>query len=149
MNGPVKVTWRTLRTIIHYIMVHASVSEVYIHFALMYAKYHIFPVLPIKYLINKDSDLTTPFKLATGTNPSVPHLHVLCCPCVVRKSIVHVGTKMLNIRLQAQKGFCGIFVGITQHHKGYLVYVLSIRKIISSYDVIFYESFSSVLAYKS
>ena len=53
------------------------------------------------------------------------------------------------MRHQSQKGFCGIFVGITQHQKGYLVYVPSTRKIISSYDVVFDESFSSVLAYTS
>ena len=50
---------------------------------------------------------------------------------------------------QAQKGFCSIFVGITQHQKGYLVYVPSTRKGISSYDVVFDESFSSVLSYTS
>ena len=47
------------------------------------------------------------------------------------------------------KGFRSIFVGITQHQKGYLVYIPSISKIISSYDVVFYESFSSALAYTS
>ena len=50
---------------------------------------------------------------------------------------------------QAQKSFRGIFVGIPQHQKGYIVYVPSTRKIISSYDVVFDESFSSALAYKS
>ena len=50
---------------------------------------------------------------------------------------------------QAPKGFCGIFVGIPQHQKGYLVYVPSTIKIISSYDVVFDESFSSALAYMS
>ena len=52
MNGKVEVTWRTLRTVTHSLMVHARVSEVYINFSLMYVIDHIFPVLPIKYLIN-------------------------------------------------------------------------------------------------
>ena len=69
MNGNVKVTWRTLRTIVHSLLVHGRVLESYIHFALMYTKYHIFPVLPIKDLINEDSDQTTSFKLAKGTKP--------------------------------------------------------------------------------
>ena len=47
------------------------------------------------------------------------------------------------------KSFFGIFVGTPQHKKGYLVYVPSTRKIISSYDVVFDESFSSALAYTS
>ena len=48
---------------------------------------------------------------------------------------------------QAQKGFCGVFIGITQHQKGYLVYVPSTMKAISSYDVVSDEYFSNVLAY--
>ena len=55
----------------------------------------------------------------------------------------------LNMRHQAQKGFCGIFVVIPEHQKGYLVYVPSRRKIISSCDVVFYESVSSELAHTS
>ena len=117
MNGQVEVTWRTLRTIAHTIMVHARVPEIYVHFALMYTTDHIFPVLPIRDLINEDGDPTTPHKLATCKKPSVSHLRVLFCPCVVRKATAHVDTKALNMRHQAQKGFCGIFVGIPEHQK--------------------------------
>ena len=74
---------------------------------------------------------------------------MLFCPCVVRKATENIDKKALNIFHQSQKGFCGIFVIIPQHQKGYLVYVTSIRKIISSYDVVFDESFSSALAYTS
>ena len=105
MNGQVEVTWRTLRTIAHSLMVHAGVPEIYVHFALMYTTDHIFPVLPIKDLINKDVDPTTAYKLATGTKPSVSHLRVLFCPCVVRKAMAHVDTKTLNMHPQAQNGF--------------------------------------------
>ena len=83
MNGQVEVTWRSLRTVAHAVMVHARVPEVYVHFALIYTTDHIFPVLPIKDLINEDGDPTTSHKLATGTKPSVSHLHVfflsMCC----------------------------------------------------------------------
>ena len=120
MNGQVEVTWRTLRTIAHSLMVHARVLEAYVHFALMYTAYHIFPVLPIKDLINKGGDPTTPFKLATGTKPSVSHLCVLFCPCVVRKNTAHVVKKALNMCHKEQKGFRGIFVGITQN-KNYIL----------------------------
>ena len=149
MNGKVEVTRRTLRTVAHSLMVHARVQEVYVHFALIYTTYHIFPVLPIKDIVNEDGDPTTPHKLATGTKPLVLHLRVLFCPCVVHKSTSHVETKTLNMRHQAQTGFRGIFVGIPEHQKVYLVYVPSTRKIISSYDVVFDESFSSALAYTS
>ena len=101
-------------------MVHAIVTEVYVHFTLMYTTDHIFPVLPIKNLINEDGDPTTPHKLATGTKPSVSHLRVLFCPCVVRKATAHVETKTLNMCHQAQKGFCGIFIGIPEHQKDIL-----------------------------
>ena len=82
MNGKVEVTWRMLCTRSHSLMVHARFPEVYVHFTLMYTTDHIFPVLPIKYLINEDGDTTTPHKLATGTKPAVSHLHVIffrCC----------------------------------------------------------------------
>ena len=61
--------------------------------------------------------------------------------------MAHVETKTLNMRHKAQKGFCGIFVGIQEHQKGYLVYVPSTRKLISPYDGVFDKSFSSVLSY--
>ena len=90
MNGQVEVTWRTLRTISHFLVVYARVLEAYLHFAFMFMTDHIFPVLPIKDLINKDGDPTTPFKLATGTKPSGSHLRVLFCTFVVRKATAHV-----------------------------------------------------------
>ena len=87
----------------------------------MYTIDHVFLVLPIKYLINEDGGPTTPHKLATVTKPSVSHLRALLSPYVVRKATAHVGTKALNMCHQAQKVFRGIFVGIPQHKKGYLV----------------------------
>ena len=130
-------------------MVHARFLEAYIHFSFMYMTDNIFPVIPIKDLINKYGDPTTPHKLPIGTKPLVSHLRVLFFPCVVQKSNSHVQTKALNMCHHAQKGFRGIYVGIPQHQKRYLVYVPSTRKIISSFDVVFVESFYSVLAYMS
>ena len=133
------MTRRTLHTVAHSLMVNARVLEACIHFSLIYTTDHIFPVLPIKDLINKDGDPTTPHKLSTGTKPSVSHLHMLFFPCVVQKATARIETKALNMRHQSQKVFCSIFVGIPEHQKGYLVYVPSTRNIISSYDVFFYE----------
>ena len=65
------------------------------------------------------------------------------------EATAHIGTKALNIRHQAQKGFRGIFVGIPHNQKVYLVYVRHKRKIISSYDFVLNEVFSSALAYTS
>ena len=98
MNGKFEVTWRTLRTVAHSLMVHARVPEVYVHFALMYMSDHIFLILPINDLINKDGDTTTTHKLATGTEPSVYHLSVVFCPFIVCKATAHVETKTLNMR---------------------------------------------------
>ena len=42
MNEQVDVIWRTLSTIVHSLILHARVSEAYIHFVLMYTTYHIF-----------------------------------------------------------------------------------------------------------
>ena len=109
-------------------MVHARVSEAYVHFSLMYTTDHIFPILPIKDLINEDGNLTTRHKISTGTKPSVSHLHVLFSPYVVRKATAHVETKALNMRHQAQKGFHGIFVGILGIKKDILCTYLVQRK---------------------
>ena len=91
-------------TVAHSLMVHARVPEVYVHFTLMYTTDHIFTVLPIKDIINKDGNPKTPHELATGTKPSVPHLRVLFFPSVVRTATAHIETKTLNMRHQAQKG---------------------------------------------
>ena len=149
INEQVEFLWRTLRAIAHYLMVHARDSEAFIHLVLMYTTDHIFTFLPIKYLINKDGKTTTPFKLSTGTKLSVSYLRVIYCPCFVWKATAHVGTNVLNMRHQVKKGFCGIFVGIPQHQKGYILYVPSKRNTIYSYDVVFDDFFSSVLAYTS
>ena len=101
MNGQVEVTWITLRTVAHSLMVHARVPEVYVHFALMYTTDYIFPVLPIKDLINEDGNPTTPHKLAIVMKSSVCHLRMLFCPCVVRKAMSYVETKTLNTHHQA------------------------------------------------
>ena len=80
MNGKVKVTWITLRTIAHSLMVHGKVLEAYIHFSLMYTTDNIFLVLTIKDLINEDGEPTTPFKLVISKRLSVSHLCMLFYP---------------------------------------------------------------------
>ena len=82
-----------LRTIAHSLMVHARVLEANIHFALMYKAYHIFLVITIKDLMNKNGEPTTTFKFETGPKPSVSHLRVLFCLCIFLKDTAHVGTK--------------------------------------------------------
>ena len=69
MNGKVEGTWITLCTIAHSLMAHVRISEVYIHFTLMYTADHISLVLTIKKLIDEDGEPTTPFKFATGMKP--------------------------------------------------------------------------------
>ena len=86
-------------------MVHARVSEKYIHFALIYTTCHIFPVSPINHLINHYGEPTTPQKLTTSNKPSVSNLHVLFCPFVVQKATAHVDGKSLNMRHLPPKVF--------------------------------------------
>ena len=118
-------------------MVHVRVSDEYIHFELMYTTDHLFPVLPIKHLENQDGEPTTPHKLETGKKPSVTNLRILFFPCAVRKATAHIETKALTMRHQSQNCLWGILFGITQHQKGYLIYIPSTRKLFSSHDVIF------------
>ena len=69
----------------HSVMVQARVSGEYIHFALIYMTDHIFPVIPIKFLVNQDSEPTILYKLENGMKYSVSNLLVLLCSCVVQK----------------------------------------------------------------
>ena len=61
----------------HSLTVHMQVFQNDIHFTLMYMEDHSLPVPPIKDLINKDGDPTTPFKLATSMKYLISHLRVL------------------------------------------------------------------------
>ena len=114
----------------------------------MYSTDHIFPVIPIKHLVNQYGEPTMPHKLKTGTKYSLSKLRVLFGPFVVLKSTTHVYTKALDMCHQLQNN-CGIFVGIPKNTKGYLVYVPSIEKIVSSHEIVFEETVSSLLAYTS
>ena len=53
------------------------------------------------------------------------------------------------MRHNPQKVFQVIFVGIPLNQKGFLVYVPSTQKMVSSHDVVFDKMFSSELAYTS
>ena len=124
-------------------MVHARVYDKYIHFLLIYTTYHIFPVLPIKHLVNKDGKPTTPHKLETGTQPNVSKLNVLFCPCVVIKATSHDDTKELNMCHWSQKGFWGIYVVNPKNQNRYLVYIPITGKIVSLHDIVFDKTSSS------
>ena len=63
----------------------------------MYPADHIFPILPIKDLINEDEEPTTPFKLVIVTEPAISYLRFWFCTCVVQKAYAYVGTKALNM----------------------------------------------------
>ena len=97
----------------------------------MYTTDNIFTVIPIKKLVNQDGETTTPQKMENVIKHSVSNLCVLLCPCVLKKATAYVDIKALNMRHQSQKCFRGIFVGIQQHQKGYLIYVPSTQKIVS------------------
>ena len=74
-------------------MVLAQVSDEYFHFVLIFMTDYIFPVLPIKNLINKDGDPAATHKMETGTKPSLSNLLVLFYPCVVPNTTARVYKK--------------------------------------------------------
>ena len=99
-------------------MDHVRVSDKDIYFALMQMTANMFPVTPIKHLVNHYSEPTMTQKQETGTKPSVSNIHALFCPCVVKKDTAHVDTKVLNMHHQSRNGFCVIFAVIPQHQRG-------------------------------
>ena len=66
----------------------------------MYPTGNIFPVLPIKSLVNQDSETNMTHKMATDTKLSVSNLHVLFRPYGVQKETTHVDTKALIMHHQ-------------------------------------------------
>ena len=58
--------------------------------------HNIFPVLPIKTLINQYGEQITPQKMASGTKTSVSNLHVTFTPCVVQKGNSYINRKELK-----------------------------------------------------
>ena len=143
MNIQVKVTWRILRTISHSLIEHARVLEAYIHFFINVYRRSYFSgsinQISDKQIQRDDHSIQTWNRYKTF---SITFRRVIF-PGVVRKATAHVDK---SGKYASQNS---IFVGIPQHQKGYLVYVPSTRKIIFSYDVVFYESFSSLLEYTS
>ena len=93
MNRQVEVTWGKLRTVVHSLMVHAKISDAYVHFALMYTADNIFLLLTIKDLINKYGEPTMTFKLAAGTKPSISHLRVLFYHLLYKKLLHMLGQR--------------------------------------------------------
>ena len=93
MNGQAEVIWQILQSIAHSIIVHAQVYDEYIHFTIIYTTDHIFPVIPIKHLVNHDGEPNTPHKLATGMKDSVSNSHILFCSFVVQKKTGIFDTK--------------------------------------------------------
>ena len=73
-------------------MVYAIVSEAYIHFALMYTADHIFPVITIKAMINKDGNPTRLHKLATHKNLQY-HIYVCYFVHVLYGKLLHMWGK--------------------------------------------------------
>ena len=126
-------------------MVHAQFLEAYTHFTLMYMAYHIFPVLPIKDLINEDGGLTMPFKLATDMKPSISKriVHVLYI------KLLHMLGKRRQTCVTNPKIVFGVsFLGFRSIRKG--IFFMNHTNIISYLCMIFFnESFSIFLAYKS
>ena len=88
INGQVKVVWQALQNISHSIMVHAQVSEKYIHLALMYTIGNISPVLPIKHLVNQDSEPNMSHKLSSSTKHSVKPTCFIMSVCFTKGNFV-------------------------------------------------------------
>ena len=83
---------------------------------------HKFPVLPIKYLVNQESELTTPqnCQLAQKLHHQT---HVVICLCNVRKETAHVDTKALTCVINHKGVIVAYFLESQNIKKGYLINV--------------------------
>ena len=80
--------------------------------------------------------------------PTWNHTLTLFSICCTKRDCTH-WRKFIKHTSPIKKYFWGIFIGISQHQKGYPIYARITQKIVSSHDVVFDETFSSALAYTS
>ena len=86
--------------------------------------------------------------------PKIKQFQVLFCPCIFKKyttTIYNDQNNLVHINFQkqfAQRGVCGNFVDFDHHTPEYLIFIPSVRQIVTSIDVIFDEYFLSALVHK-
>jgi hypothetical protein len=123
-------------------IVHARLPDSFLYHAIRYAS-AVFNILPVKGLINKDGKSATPAEIFYGPKPCIGDFRVFGCPCVLKKWITHFDGKVLT--KQTERGIRGIFIGFANNQKGFLVDLLSTRRITISADVLFDESFQTAI----
>ena len=147
MNSIVERTWQSLCLLKNSFIVHARVDESCTHYALLHAT-KVFSVVPVRTL-RKNGNLTTPYELLTGTKPKLERFRVLFSPCVVKKYSARVNKITVDVvKSFAQRGVRGMYVGMDDVTTGHLIFIPSIRQVISSIDVVFDESFITALAHQ-
>ena len=147
MNRQVRVTWRTFCTIAHSLMVHDRLFKSVYSFCInVYNRSYIYSSTNQRYDYQRQPNNHSIYTCDSYKTFSIIFMYNILTMHWIESYCI-LWQKVLNMRHPAQKGFRGIFNGIPQHKKGYLVYVSIITKIISLYDVVFDESFSSSLAY--
>jgi hypothetical protein len=102
----------------------------------------IFNVLPVKGLQNPDGNTATPYELFVGSKPKIHHFRVFGCPLVTKKW----STPQTSSGKQTKRGIRGIFIGLDNDQKGYLFYAPGTHQIYISGDVMFDESFGTIIA---
>ncbi len=101
----------------------------------------MFNILPVKRLVNKDGKSATHAELFYGTKPCIGDFRVFGRPCLLEKWITHFDCKVLT--KQTERGIRCMFIGFANNQKGFLVYLPSTRRITTSADVLFDESFQT------
>jgi len=109
--------------------------------ALVYAC-HIFNILPVKGLF-LGNHVSTPYELFQGIKLSISHFHVFRCPITARKWTA--GNSSTS--KQTKHGIRGIFFGLDQNQKGYILYAPASRRLCISANITFDEQFNSTIAH--
>ena len=126
-------------------MLQARLPETFCYFAVTYAALP-FNALPIKGALLPSGNQGTPYQLFHSKRPCIASFRVFGCPRVVKKHTISKNGKPSNDNT-FQKGVRGIFIGFPTNQKGYLIYIPSTSRTITSLDVEFDENFKSAIAH--
>jgi len=123
------------------LLIHIQLPDTFWYHAMVYAT-HIFNVLPLHGVKNKVDYPTAPYEIFFGKKPCIARFQVFGCPVINRHWKKHQSSQ----GKQTERGYRGIFIGILTTNKGYMIYCLGSRNIVTAEDATFDELFMSAIA---
>ena len=126
-------------------LIHARLSTKFYYFALKYACV-LHNVLPVRDLVDKEGNMTTPHFMFRGHKPNIAHLRTFGAPSIRKRygKKQESGARSKS-KWDLQQGIRCIYLGLPDNQAGWSFWTPGTTKTVVSYDAIFDESFSSAV----